>query len=138
VPNAPAVVLDTNVFVAAGFRPGGDAARVLGLVGRGGLRLVWDEPTRRETERIVRRIPPLSWAAFAGLFREEGCFAGPTDPGAFAHVPDPDDRKFAALAAAAGAALLTLDRHLLASRPHPGVAVFTPGEFLRQLPEGGR
>jgi predicted nucleic acid-binding protein len=133
----PAVVLDTNVFVAAGFRPDGDAARVLAAVGRGALRLVWDDATRRETEFIVRKIPPLSWAAFVSLFRDEGRFAGPTDLHAFVFIPDPDDLKFAALAAASGATLLTLDRHLLAGRPHPDVTVLTPGEFLRQSRAGG-
>lgn len=46
-------------------------------------------------------------------------------------VHDPVECKFAALAAAAGAVLLTNDRHLLDGGPHPGLAVPTPGEFVR-------
>ena len=131
--SAPAVVLDTNVLVAAGFRRGSASARVLDAVRRGALRLVWDGATRRETERIVRKIPPLSWDAVAPLFRPADEWTGPTDPRAFALVPDPDDRKFAALAAAAGATLVTMDDHLLADRDRLAATVLTPGELLRRL-----
>jgi uncharacterized protein len=126
------VVVDTNLFVAAGFNPGSDAARVLSAVRAGTLRLVWDEATRRETEHVVGKIPPLSGADLSGLFLPGGRHDGPTDPRAFGFIPDPADRKFAALAAATGAVLVTNDRHLLDGRPHPGVVVLTPGEFAQQ------
>ena len=128
---ADRVVVDTNLVVAAGFNPASHAARVLAAVRAGALRLVWDEPTRRETEQVVRQIPPLAGLDLSGLFRPEDRYAGPTDPGRFGAVPDPADRKFAALAAATGAVLLTRDRHLLAGRPHPGVVILIPTEFLR-------
>jgi predicted nucleic acid-binding protein len=128
----PAVVVDTNLFVAAGFRPAGDSARVLAAVRAGALQLIWDEATRRETEAVVGRIPPLAGMDLSDLFRPDGRYAGPTDPASFGSVPDPGDRKFAALAAAAGAVLLTQDRHLLENRPHHGVEILTPGEFVRQ------
>ena len=102
----------------------------------GTLRLVWDEPTRRETEHVVGKIPPLVGTDLSGLFRPDGQFDGPTHPVLFGHGPDPDDRKFAALAAAAGAVLLTNDRHLLDGRPHPGLVVLTPGEFVHLNPSG--
>ena len=129
----PAVVLDTNVLVAAGFRPRSASARVLAALRGGALRLVWDDDTRRESERIVRRIPPLSWDAVAPLFRPEGRWPGPTDPGAFTVVADPDDRKFAALAAAAGATLVTMDEHLLGERARIAAEVLTPGELVARL-----
>ena len=127
----PAVVVDTNLFVAAGFNPTSHAARVLAAIRAGTLWQVWDEPTRRETEHVVRKIPPLAGTDLSGLFRPEDRYDGPTDPDRFGSVPDPADRKFAALAAATGAVLLTRDRHLLAGRPHPGVEILTPNEFLR-------
>ena len=57
-------------------------------------------------------------------------YNGPTRPDQFEFISDLADRKLAALAAAAGAVLLTNDRHLLSSSPHPGVVVLTPGEFV--------
>ena len=54
------VVIDTNVFVAAGFNSKSAAARVFEGVREGRFRLIWNEPTRRETESIVRRIGQAS------------------------------------------------------------------------------
>ena len=133
MPSPPAVVLDTNVIVAAGFQPGGASARLLDAIRAGALRLVWDDATRRETERIVRRIPPLAGMRIEDLYRPEDRYDGVTDPAAFAFVPDPDDRKFLALAAASGAALVTLDEHLLGVRAETSVRIVTPREF-RDLP----
>ena len=39
----PAVVLDTNVFIAAAFKPRSDSGRVVDAVRSGTLRLVWNE-----------------------------------------------------------------------------------------------
>jgi uncharacterized protein len=133
-PPAP-VVLDTNVFVAAAFKPAGDSGRVLDAVRSVALTLVWNDATRRETESILRRIPPVSWDAVAELFREESRFDSPTDPERFHSVADPDDRKFAALAAASGAALLSLDDHLLGARWEDEPIAITPARFLRDRDE---
>jgi predicted nucleic acid-binding protein len=132
-----AVVVDTNVFVAAGFNPRSAAARILAGIREGRFRLIWDQPTRRETEMILRRIPRLDWHTVADLFRPEGEFTGPVDPDAFAVVPDPDDRKFAALSAAANVPLVTNDNHLLGSASTSSVAVVTPRDFLARLRERG-
>lgn len=129
----PAVILDTNLFVAAGFNPGSSAARILDAVEAGRLRLVWNEATRRETRAILKQIPPLSWQRWAGLFREEDRFDGEVDSSRFGYVQDPDDRKFAALAAAAGATLVTNDEHLLAHRGRAGLTITTPAAFWREL-----
>ncbi len=126
------VVLDTNVFVAAGFNPHSPSAEIIGQVRAGRLTLIWDEDTRRETEAVVKHIPPLSWDAFAGLFQEEHRYEGLVHPGAFDEVPDPADRKFAGLAAAAHAVLITNDGDLLGSLSGPTVCVLTPDEFLAQ------
>jgi predicted nucleic acid-binding protein len=127
-----AAVLDTNVFVAAGFKPGSASARIRDAVQHGRLRILWDDTTRAEIEFILRRIPPLRDFAVSDLFRLEDRFAGTTDPAAFADIPDPDDRKFAALAHAAGVPLVTSDAHLL--RPqHADLDVLTPGAFWRRF-----
>lgn len=127
---APPVVVDTNVFVAAAFRPGSDSAQVLAAVRAGALRLVWNEPTRAETERILRRIPRLSWDAVAPLFGAAGRHAGAVDPASFAAVPGVADREFAALATAAGATLVTLDRPLLAAGAQGEFRALAPGELV--------
>jgi predicted nucleic acid-binding protein len=127
--NRPAVVLDTNVFVAAGFNPGSSSARILEAVAGGELHLVWNEATRRETEYILQKIPPLSWDRWSGLFREEDRYEAQTYAEDFAYIPDADDRKFAALAVASGATLVTNDEHLLAHRRRLPCPVRTPGEF---------
>lgn len=130
------VVLDTNIFVAAGFNPRSASAEIIGEVRAGRLRLIWDEATRRETEAVVRRIPPLSWETFAGLFQEEHRYEGKVHPGEFEDVPDAADRKFAALAAAADAALVTNDGDLLGSLPADRVRVLTPATFVTRRSHG--
>jgi uncharacterized protein len=122
------VVIDTNVFVAAGFNPRSASARILAGIREGRFRLIWDAPTRREPEMILRRIPRLDWESIADLFRPEGEFTGPVDPEAFAVIEDPDDRKFAALSAAARAPLVTSDKHVLANAV--GIEAVTPTAFL--------
>jgi predicted nucleic acid-binding protein len=109
------VVLDTNVFVAAGFNPGSHSARLVEAVRDGRLRMVWDDATHAEIEHVMRQIPRLSWTRIADLFRSEDRFGGSTHPEAFGFVPDPADRKFAALADAVRAPLVTSDTGLLNS-----------------------
>ena len=113
------VVLDTNVWVAAAFRPASASARLVAAVRAGRLRLVWDDPTRAETEFVLRSIPRLSWDEVAPLFREIDRFVGRTDLDRFSGIPDPADRKFAALAAAARA-VLGDERPAPAGRSGPG------------------
>ena len=127
-----AVVLDTNVFVAAGFNPGSHSARLVEAVRVRRLRMVWDHATRDEIERVVRQIPRLSWTRIADLFRSEDKFDGSTHPDAFGFVPDPADRKFAALADAAQAPLVTSDAGLLNAGGQMAVPVLKPSELARR------
>src|SRR5947209_9895048 len=62
------VVLDTNVFVAAGFNPGSHSARLVEAVRDGRLRMVWNDATRTEIEHVMRQIPRLSWTRIANWF----------------------------------------------------------------------
>jgi predicted nucleic acid-binding protein len=126
-------ILDTNVFVAAGFNPKSDSAWILRQLEQGHLRMVWNEATRREIERIMRQIPRLSWERIAHLFREEDCCREETHPEQFASIPDPDDRKFAALSKITGATLVTGDRHLLQARETLDTHITSPGQFRQQM-----
>lgn len=128
------VVLDTNVFVAAGFNERSASARLVEAVSNGELDLIWDEETRREIEHVVRKIPRLKNSVLDGLFRDEHRFDGETHPEAYGQVPDPADRKFAALGAAADAILITQDDHLLGERDSLDVEVLRPSEAAEQLP----
>jgi predicted nucleic acid-binding protein len=133
----PAVVLDTNVLVAAGFNPRSASARIVNAVNQGELRMLWNDATRREIERIVRKIPPLRARAVAPLFHPEDRVTVPTHPERFAEIPDPDDRKFAALAEATAAVLISNDEHLLGHRDHLKLTVLTPGEFWKRQQSRG-
>jgi predicted nucleic acid-binding protein len=131
-PRAERAVIDTNVFVAAGFRPGGASARILAAVRAGRLVMLWTDATRRETRAVVGRIPPLSWQSVAGLFLEAGRISPAPDPAAAAFVADPEDRKFAALALATGAEIVSSDSDLL---DHAGrLRVVTPAAFAAARP----
>jgi uncharacterized protein len=129
-------VLDTNVFVAAGFNPRSHSARLVEAVRDGRLRMIWDDSTRDEVQHILRQIPRLSWSSIADLFRDTDRFGGPTHPSQFQFVPDPDDRKFAALADAAQVPLVTSDAGLLNVRSLAAVPILKPGEFVRGAGSG--
>jgi predicted nucleic acid-binding protein len=123
------VVLDTNVFVAAGFNPHSASAQIIESVRAGHLRLVWNETTRSETESVLRQIPPLDWRSFADLFRPEDRSAITVPLERFPHIPDWADRKFAALSKSTGAVLVTADDHLLGTRDRGAIQIMTPDEF---------
>ena len=131
------LVLDTNIFVAAGFEPKSASARLLEALRQGRCRMIWHQTTRRETERVLCRIPPLDWQRFAPLFRPEWEHPDELDLTPFGAIEDPDDRKFAALAAATQSVLISNDDHLLARRDQLPVRVLKPSEFLAELIRGG-
>jgi predicted nucleic acid-binding protein len=126
------IVLDTNVFVAAGFNRRSSSAQIIRGVEQGRFDLVWHQATRQETERILQQIPSLSWQDFAPLFTKASEYTGEIAPEDFLIIEDPDDRKFAALAATSGSVLITSDDHLLAPRATLGVEIRTPTEFMAQ------
>ncbi len=134
-PARTTVVLDTNVFVGAGFHPGSASAELIDAVRAGDLRMVWSEATRAETRRVVEKIPPLAragaWDAFDEAFRDADRVEVTLDESDFAAVPDPTDRKFAALAAETGAILVSSDRHLLDHAQDLPVTVRSPGRWWR-------
>lgn len=131
----PSVILDTNVFVAAGFRPGSASGRLVAAVRDGACRHVWHDRTLAETRRILTQVPRLGWAPVQALFAEDGQYQGPIDPDdpAFAVIPDPHDRKYAALAAVTGATVATGDDDLLGVRAVLPVVIRRPSEILRDL-----
>ena len=132
----PSVVIDTNVLIAAAFKPASDSARLIRAVRDRLVRLVWNEETLAETRALMRRIPPISFEAVEDLFEESHRETDRLDTSAFSTVPDPDDRKFAALAAFSGATLVTLDAHLLEAARGADYLACTPSAFLRSRRSG--
>lgn len=126
-------VLDTNVFVAAGFNPNSSSAVLLKLVSEGHVELVWTAATKRETRFVLESIPRLGWDEIAPLFRAQAEVADELPLERFDYVLDPDDRKFAALASASGATLVSSDNHLLDHRARGDISIASPSEFVRQL-----
>jgi putative PIN family toxin of toxin-antitoxin system len=123
------VILDTNVLVATGFNRSSSAARIIQAIEDGQLEMVWNEATRREVKKALQQIPPLAWDRIESLFKRRSEFKGET-PGSYTFVKDPDDRKYAALAAASGAILITSDADLLSVRNALDAAVMTPKEYM--------
>jgi predicted nucleic acid-binding protein len=126
-------VLDTNVFVAAGFNPASASAQLLDEIRRGRLALIWNEATRNEVRAVLKQIPKLRWEDVAPLFRPETEYREELDFSEVEFVEDPQDRKFAALTLSSGAALVSADDHLLSQRDR--LEVFKPAQFLRHLQE---
>ncbi|SFR61824.1 Predicted nucleic acid-binding protein, contains PIN domain [Marinobacter daqiaonensis] len=130
------VILDTNVFVASGFNPHSASAKVVRQVREGKLQMIWDRHTRGEIEHILGKIPGLSRRDSRALFQKSGRFRGRTHPSRFRYVPDPADRKFAALADASGATLISNDDDLLRGRKRARAPIMTPREFQRKRSKG--
>jgi predicted nucleic acid-binding protein len=131
----PGVVVDTNVFVASGFNEDSHSRQILDAMRAGDLILVWNEATRSETLSVIDQIPPLSSADVEGIFEQRGRWERATEPDTFDRVEDPSDRKFAALAASTGTALVTNDDDLLGPRQHLRVAIYTPREYVERIGE---
>lgn len=129
----PKIVLDSNIFVGAGFNPQSSSARLVGWVREGRLRLIWHELTLAETRYQLEKIPPLDWKEVAALFRSRNEFIGNLPLDDYAFIADPDDRKFAALAEKAEALLVTNDEHLLSAATYLNVPVLTPTAAVARL-----
>jgi len=130
------VVVDINVLVAAAFNAGSCSAQIINAIQAGRLRMVWNEQTRGESKRVLLKIPPISWTRFEELFRAESRLDLQLDLKPYEVVPDPEDRKFAALAGMSGSILVTQDAHLLGQAAHLPITVVSPVEFIAQLRHG--
>ncbi len=125
------VILDTNIFVAAGFKRQSQSAQLLQQVRDRQLQMVWHQLTRQETKYIINKIPPLSWGAVEELFCPQWEYTDPLDLDAFQFVEDLQDRKFAALCHASGIPLITMDRGLLGAADTGALPIMNPKDFAR-------
>src|SRR5690606_18156420 len=113
------VLLDSNIVVAAGFNPASKSAAIIQHIEAGDLKFGWNRSSKTETRRVLYQILFLSCRTFEELCTPETEFE-----------QDPDDRKFAALATASGATLVSNDDHLLSIRDRLDIAIMKPGELM--------
>ncbi len=133
------IVLDTNIIVSAGIKPGSPPAKiVMDWVLDGRVQVVTSPWVVREYREVTRRdkfrrhgFPP-HWLEF--LIEESLRLP---DPGVWPHVgPDPKDSPFLALAYAAGAWLVTGNLKHFPEPIREGVAILAPADFLVHLMGG--
>jgi putative PIN family toxin of toxin-antitoxin system len=135
------VVLDTNVVVSAGIRPGGaPATLVMGWVLEGQVQVVTCPWIVEEYRQVARRkkfaaygFPPL-WLEF--LIEESLCL--PDQEAWPQSIPDPKDAPFLALAGAAGAWLVTGNLKHFPEKARNKVTVLSPADYLAHLLEGSK
>ena len=126
------VVLDTNVFVAAGFNPRSHSARLLDAVRLGRLRMVWGQFHPGGSGTCIAADSATVLDQRRSAVSAEDKFEGTTQPQKFSFVPDPADRKLAAKADAARVPLVTSDGGLQMAAAQMKIPVLKPGEFQRR------
>ena len=132
------VVLDTNIIVSAGIKPGSAPAKlVMDWVLEGQIQVVTSPWIVSEYREVVRRTKfrrygfPPHWLEF--LIEESLRLP---DPAAWAkRGPDPKDMPFLALAHMAGAWLVTGNLKHFPETVRNGVTVLSPSEYLTHLGE---
>lgn len=129
-------VLDTNIIVSAGIKPGSAPAKlVMDWVLEGQIHVVTSPSVIREYREVVRRtkfrrygFPPY-WLEF--LIEES--MRLPEPPPWAKRGPDPKDISFLALAHEAGAWLVTGNLKHFPETVRNGVTVLSPMEYLTRL-----
>src|SRR5258707_9675271 len=133
------IVVDTNVIVSAGIKPGSAPANlVMDWVLEGQIQAVTSPGIVEEYRQVARRtkfrrygFPPL-WLEF--LIEESLHLPDPTPW--VERGPDPKDMPFLALAHVAGAWLVTGNLKHFPETARKGVRGLSPAEYLAHLGEG--
>lgn len=133
------VVLDTNVIVSAGIKPGSaPATLVMDWVLEGQVQIVTSPWIVGEYREVVRRAKfrrygfPPHWLEF--LIEESLSLP---DSGAWAiRGPDPKDMPFLALAHDSGAWLVTGNLKHFPEAVRSGAKVLSPSDYLTHLAAG--
>jgi putative PIN family toxin of toxin-antitoxin system len=127
------VVLDANVFVASQWNPRSASARLLRSCERGELALCHSRSVRSEIEATLANTR----APQQFLARVRSLFASGLDVRKTTRVravrDDPEDDKYLECALAAGAAVVTNDRHLLQLGRYEDVEILRPVELEKRL-----
>lgn len=130
------VVLDTNVVVSAGIRPGSPPARIVEAALAGLLVPVVSPALAREYHAVVSRPKFAPWG-FPPIWLDgllDAAHRLDRDPPAWPlRGPDPDDLVFLALAHATGAVLVTGNAAHFPERIRRDVTVMMPTTYVEHL-----
>ncbi|TVR17493.1 MAG: PIN domain-containing protein [Planctomycetota bacterium] len=129
-------VLDTNVIVSAGIRPGSIPARIVEAILDGTVMPVVCPAIGQEYYNVVTRSKFVRWdfppVWLAGLI--DMAHRLDQDPPPWPLIgPDPDDLIFLALAHATGATLVTGNTTDFPKRIRKDVVVMTPSAYVQHL-----
>ena len=137
------VFLDANVYFAGSASPTGASAFILKLILKGRIDVTASRLVLREAERnLWRKRPQKDLKAFRRFLKHAKLRVMPSPPEAawtkYEGVIHPKDVPVLAAAVASKAAyLITLDRRHFMTKTVgdavPGLAILTPGDFLRKL-----
>lgn len=134
---AARLVLDTNVFVAAAYKPDSSSRRLLDAVVAGRAILLISPPVFAEYRHVLPNA--VRSANAEEQVRDWIAHAEPVKTGRGRRVvkADPSDDKFVTLALAGRAdAIVSGDDHLLALAGKLAVPVLRPGEAMRLVERG--
>jgi len=126
------VVLDTNVIVSAVMTTHGTCAQIVDMLGEDIFEICADGRILDEYDSVLRRsrlrIVPEDCEIVMELIRRiaRPVAAVPLN----VELPDPDDRPFLEVAAAAEAILVTGNKRHYPRHASAGVKVISPAEFL--------
>ena len=128
-----AVVLDTNILIAAAYNASSASRQIIDAALRDRLAVIVSPALQREYERILTRA--VRRQDYQAQLRELIQKARSVVPAETPRVvpEDPDDDKLVAVADAAGAdAIVTNDHHLLLLDPRGDFAIMRPGLFVER------
>ncbi len=133
-------VLDPNVIISGAISPAGAPSEVLRALARGDFELIASQALLDELHRALAypklraRLGRADAAELLRWVRDNATVLPAPTAEAPVHSPDPHDDHLIGLAAAARAALVSGDKHLLGLADH--IPVFSPRGFLELLAEG--
>ncbi len=131
--NLEKVVLDTNIFVSASFNKKSNSHKIFELIKNNKVQFIWNPDTKDETKYILKKIPVIKWDRFKDIFKPEYEFTKKVTDKKFTEIQDHSDRKFANLAYASTAVLITSDQHFLNVRSQLPVKVLTSSEYIKKF-----
>lgn len=130
------IVVDTNVLISGAFFSGAPSKIIDACIG-GNYRLVFTteiiDEYRRVGEVFTKKKPNVDFERFLGILISKAVCVEPV------HVDqavcrDPDDVKFLECALAAKAkCLVSGDKDLLDIKNFPGVAIYSPRDFVDEF-----
>ena len=138
LPTLKVIVVDTNTFIAAGWRTNTHARRVFAMVARRHFRLAVSGPILEEYHGVSQR-PLFKDRNYAGLLTWIEKYAFMVDPAPLGkqRSRDPKDDIFIACALSAKASfIVSSDQDLLQLKKPFGIEVIHPSKFIARYELG--